>query len=210
MSKEGVWSKYLLPLIISIIAGYIVKTGCSFMKEKEINSFITFDITKEDGLLILFIFLCWLSVAWTVKTVGRNRKWLLEQWKKIIETEEAKREKEEKKQQEIKEKRQNKWQNLITEAGYHYGLSTDRSRGICYWSEEDYEKNRQFIIRNLKDFSFSLPNEADMLEDDFDEKWLEFLKGLREIIRLHPIKPPREKKFLTLWNKIKSKNRNES
>lgn len=210
MSKEGVWSKYLRPLVISLIAGYMVNVGDSFMKDKGTSSFISFDITKEDGLLILGIFLCWLSLAWVVKTVGKNRKWLSNQWKKFMESEKAKQAREKKKQQEIEEKRQSKWQNLITETGYHYGLSLDRSRGICFWSEEDYEKNRQFIISNLKDFDFSVPDEADMLEDNFDEKWLKFLEGFREIIRLHSIRPPKKEKFLNLWERIKSENRNES
>ena len=149
------------------------------MNEKGINSFITFDVTKEDGLLILSIFLGWLSVVWVVKTVGRNRKWLSDQWKEIMESDEAKQAREEKEQRAREKEREIQWQNLITETGYHYGLSLDRCQGDYCWSEEDYEKNRQLIITGLRGFDFSMPDEADMLEDDFDEKWLKFLEESR-------------------------------
>ena len=56
-------------------------------------------------------------------------------------------------------------------------------------------------------------SEAEMIRDDFHEKWSKLLKEFFEVGKIHQRysdESPKEERPLTLWEGIKSKDRNES
>ena len=79
-------------------------------------------------------------------------------------------------------------------------------RGIDPSKHDKYYKNKQkTIIRHLREFGFFMPSEAEMIKDDFHERWLKFLKEFFEVEKIHqryPDEPPKEEKLLTLWERI--------
>ena len=132
-------------------------------------------------------------------------------WKNISgkgkrERKEEERRREEKRLQEPKEK----WKGLIDEMGFHVG-PTERLREIPPSKHaKDYKSMQKTIIRYLREFGFFMPSEAEMIRDDFHERWLKFLKEFFEVEKIHqryPDQPPTEEELLTLWERIKSKSK---
>ena len=99
-------------------------------------------------------------------------------WNKI--SGKTRREREEQRLQEPKER----WKGLIDEMGFHM-RQTERLRGIAPSKHaKDYKNMQKTIIRHLREFGFFMPSEAEMIRDDFHERWLKFLKEFFEVARV--------------------------
>ena len=127
---------------------------------------------------------------------------------KFVEFLERRKEtKQRRKQEEAENKKreeEGKWQGLVVEIGYHAVSAENVTEGKSLLYPEDFEKQRNQIIRALEGYGFSVPSEEDLLTKDFDECWFKFLyEGFREVARLHHNGPPTEEKFLKLWDEYK-------